>query len=402
MPSAETTKFTCLSLPRRTDRRFVFERAFPAFLQSPVEFFPAVDGEIVPAWKVQRLREKHGLQHLSGANLAVRISKRLILREFLKTEAECLLLMEDDCLFLPEFEEDWQMATRELPDHWDVCFFGVGKAAAAGRSGPAGRLRRLCSIGGESHCVLFSREGARNCLRLLSALSAADGTCEIHYALSHRLLAGYWTGRSSVVQRAGISNQNADREDFPCCALMMAGQDDAYLLAAAVEAGDTVLEWGSGGSTYLLAKAVGPAGRVFSIEQQESHSEGTQRLLAREPELTGRVKLHVVPPIPNRPQDSPWRYLPAQLDAYVQAPLKFLRPGEVDVAFVDGRERMRCVDVALRLLRPGGYLLIHDFWGRARYREEIGKILRRAELAATSPSGYKEGKTTDMVVFRTH
>jgi predicted O-methyltransferase YrrM len=180
---------------------------------------------------------------------------------------------------------------------------------------------------------------------------------------------------------------------------MMAGPDDAWVLSAAVRPGDVVLEWGSGSSTCLLAKRVAATGKVISLEHRADQRAFTERVLEEEG-VSHRVELHYVPAFPNRHTDSPWRLLPGQLQAYVQAPRQLAAATSVDVAFVDGRERMACAQVALDLLKPGGLLLMHDFWSRPRYRERIAELFSRADLICSTPTGEMNGVVTDLAVFR--
>ena len=385
----------CLSLPSRTDRQFVFERVYPYYLGGELEFFPAVDGSIIPQWKIDRLKARHGLEELRGSNWAVRMSKLMILREFIRSDDDYLLFMEDDCLFRPEFEQDWQTALRDMPEEWDVIMFGVGENLEETNPGTLQRLKESA----DNQCLLFSKAGARKARKFLRQVTSNYSDRELQRAMARGELDAWWLGRTSVAQRASSSDNSDDRSSLRCCPAMMAGDDDQWLLAAAVNAGDTVLEWGSGGSTLLLANSAGESGYVYSFEHNSHYAERT-RIMLQMAHLEGRVVLTLIPPRPERSQDGPWRYYPGQMKEYVATPARMIPAGSVDVAFVDGRERMTCAQEALNLLKPGGFLLIHDFWGRQRYRTRIQEILTRADLIASTPTKDVDGIATDMVLFQ--
>ncbi len=386
-----------LSLPRRADRHFVFERTFPGLRGLPVEVFPAVDAEYVPEWKVARMREKWNLPRLNAKNYAVRLSKRLALRAFLQSDAEAMLFMEDDCLMLEGWAEDCERLLAEMPPSWDMAFLG-GQVPSAEPGGLAHQpAMRLSAPTADNHCVLFSKKGARLALRLLRTPRDAFSDQDLSLGIAEGTLEAYWTGRYTAVQRALSSDNYGTRSGYLPAGNMMAGPDDVWVLAASVKPGDTVLEWGSGGSTQVLAERVGTTGKVHSCEHQPAIYQQTLCQLEHAG-LQGRVQMHHVPARPQRPQDNQWRMMPSQMTAYVQAPRLSLDAAKVDVAYLDGPSRTQCADVALDLLRPGGLLLIHDFCGRARYREHTEKILLRARHVCSTP--LKQGTPiTDLVVF---
>ena len=56
----------------------------------------------------------------------------------------------------------------------------------------------------------------------------------------------------------------------------------------------------------------------------------------------------------------------AQLKDYVEAINKF---GKFDKILIDGRARVDCAKQALKHLKDGGIVFVHDFWKRKRYKK---------------------------------
>lgn len=108
----------CANLVRRKDRRFVMENHLPDVLGVGVSFFDAVDGAAVPQWKPKR---RHPEATTSG--YAVRLTKRLALRSFLRSGKEYLLYLEDDVGVAEDFDRTVQEA-MELK--YDMVFLEEG------------------------------------------------------------------------------------------------------------------------------------------------------------------------------------------------------------------------------------------------------------------------------------
>jgi len=111
-----------------------------------------------------------------------------------------------------------------------------------------------------------------------------------------------------------------------------------------------VLEWGSGGSTIYWPKLF-PDIEWFSIEHNPDYAQA----------LKGKTPANVTL---------------LQLDYPAYHELKAEDVGTFDLIIVDGRKRVRCLDVARDLLNPGGAAILHDA-GRERYapaRDYYGSI----------------------------
>jgi hypothetical protein len=205
----------------------------------------------------------------------------MVFRDFLHSDDEALLFMEDDCLFFPEFAEDVERLQKEMPPEWDLAFLGGRDASEL----PAGaKIPRVYPFPGTvwNHCLPVSRKGARKLVHLLKRpLHHANSDEEICQAIRRGELSAWWAGRFTTAQRSGSSDNALTRNgrmglpDYG----MMAEKDDQWLLRAATAPGSVVLEWGSGGSTCHLADQIGPKGRVFSYEHNPDYYEATKQKL---------------------------------------------------------------------------------------------------------------------------
>ena len=111
-----------------------------------------------------------------------------------------------------------------------------------------------------------------------------------------------------------------------------------------------VLEWGAGGSTIYWPKLY-PDIDWWSIEHNPDYAHA----------LKGKTPPNVT-------------LLELDYPAYHE--LKAEEMGTFDLIIVDGRHRVRCLDMARDLLNPGGVAILHDA-GRERYapvRDYYGSI----------------------------
>lgn len=134
-----------------------------------------------------------------------------------------------------------------------------------------------------------------------------------------------------------------------------------------------VLEYGGGGSTLWFAERVG---EVHTIEHHAEWAAELRRLTRDHPNVT----IHEVP------ADS-------DFDRYVGAADQF-DDDFFDLVAVDGRERVRCFERSLRIVKPGGLLLLDDI-NRSRYdiATEIADGWRRSEFRGLTPTKKVAGHT---------
>ncbi|MEJ6643999.1 MAG: class I SAM-dependent methyltransferase [Akkermansiaceae bacterium] len=379
-------KILCANLRRRPDRRFVTENTLPEVNGLPVEFFDAVDGAAIPGWKLNRFPEG-----TTGSSYAVRLTKRLALREFLRSGHSHLLYLEDDVAVSEEFDETVLEAISR--DH-ELTFLGGGHHEPPMGEGRWKRCRKTYN----NHALLFNREGARKVLRLLANWHEAWSDREIQRAMAMGVLEAWCVEPWVAFQRATASDNwgNTDCVAIAELAFPMMLPDDLAVLDAALNFCKVILEYGSGGSTLHMGSRLRDWGNLTSIEHNRDWFEKVSGLLA-EHDLP--VTLLLREPVPLREGDGPWRYLPGQMRNYIEAPLELFDQDEVDLVLVDGRERIACALASAKILKPGGLLMIHDFWGRSRYRAELPLLLEKFEYLFESPQR-KGDDPMGMAVFR--
>jgi hypothetical protein len=152
------------------------------------------------------------------------------------------------------------------------------------------------------------------------------------------------------------------------------------LLREAASRAASAVEFGAGGSTLLLLEAV--EGPLVSVESDPAWLARLRaQPLCRAALDSGRwTPLHAdLGPV------GAWGY-PADPRRHAEGHLYWNAPWELcaepGLVLVDGRFRVACALAALARVAPGGFVAVHDFWGRNAYRV----LLDHAELAATAAS----------------
>ncbi len=110
------TKTVCINLDRRANRwrRIKEELARHGF--ESVQRFPAIDGETIE-------KPEHWT-HTAGAYGCL-LSHVQVVREARDSGAANVLIFEDDAVLDPEFHEKFSRFIKEVPDHWDMLYFGA-------------------------------------------------------------------------------------------------------------------------------------------------------------------------------------------------------------------------------------------------------------------------------------
>jgi glycosyl transferase, family 25 len=105
----------CINLDRRPERWKRMESRFAAFNLGPVERFPAVDGSKTPI--PSEWPESPGAYGCLQSHLFVVQKARAEGRE-------SVLIIEDDVLLDERFHEKFSERVQNLPENWDMLFFG--------------------------------------------------------------------------------------------------------------------------------------------------------------------------------------------------------------------------------------------------------------------------------------
>jgi glycosyl transferase, family 25 len=105
----------CINLDRRPERWKRMESRFAAFNLRPVERFPAVDGSKMPI--PSNWPESPGAYGCLQSHLSV-------VRKARAEGRESVLIIEDDVLLAEGFHEKFTARVQNLPENWDMLFFG--------------------------------------------------------------------------------------------------------------------------------------------------------------------------------------------------------------------------------------------------------------------------------------
>lgn len=110
------TKVVCINLDRRPDRRQRVQAELARHGFESVERFAAIDGdavEIPTHWK-----------HTAGAYGCL-LSHVQVVSAARDSGAPNVLIFEDDAVLDPEFENKFERFIKEVPDDWDMLYFGA-------------------------------------------------------------------------------------------------------------------------------------------------------------------------------------------------------------------------------------------------------------------------------------
>ena len=143
----------------------------------------------------------------------------------------------------------------------------------------------------------------------------------------------------------------------------------------------SMVEWGSGGSTKAFLEMCPYLDRLVSVEHNQ---EWYARV--RDDIVDPRLEYHHVAPAVEEPQ-----FVPNDREAlevliawgqrceddrsvmrdYIDLPAGLGQ--QFDLAFVDGRARVFCLEAGWKLLAPGGILMLHDAQ-RTQYHETFARL----------------------------
>ena len=110
------TKIVCINLDRRPDRWQRIQNELVRHGIGPVQRFAAIDGE--------RLAKPAGWNHSAGAYGCL-LSHVEVIKEARASGAASVLIFEDDAVLAPDFESRFGGYVKEVPDDWDMLYFGA-------------------------------------------------------------------------------------------------------------------------------------------------------------------------------------------------------------------------------------------------------------------------------------
>jgi predicted O-methyltransferase YrrM len=382
--SSDSLMILVANLERRKDRRFVIEQYFPSIIGVPLEFIKAVDGETIPRWKVERrIAHLNEVEIPKSSSYAVRITKMLAIRKFLRSDKDYLLFLEDDVWF-PSIAEFEIKLVEAMNLNKELVFLGGGHKQKPIGDGPW----RKCVATYNNQCILFNRRGAKKVIRALSEWKESWSDSEIQRMQRENYIDAWCAHPFLAPQRTNMSDNWGHKgtadvwlgEMKP-----MLPPEDLAILHAALIGAESIVEFGSGGSTVSIVHHLDKrgSGHLTTIEHDP---EWIKSVLSAIPEkMHSRLKLILREPTPRHPKDGPWRFMPGQMRHYVKTPWEVHAPGSVDMMHIDGRERIACAMTNAPLIKPGGLMLIHDFFPRHRYRAYLSELLTEYEFLFESP-----------------
>jgi len=120
----------------------------------------------------------------------------------------------------------------------------------------------------------------------------------------------------------------------------------------------SILEWGPGDSTIMMAKWC-PEADIITVEHQEEwYLFWKKEFITKK--INDKICMFLTEGPEDNREDSRWvLYADPLPEGY-----------EFDLIFVDGRERVRCLKYAKKVLAPGGVVILHDAQ-RGEYQEGI-------------------------------
>jgi len=112
-------KIYCINLERRGDRREAMSNTFRE-LHIEVEIVKAIEGN---EWHWKFDKYPHPLRGFDGVAGGTSTQIRII-REAIKKKYKSILILEDDCVFVDQFNEVFDHKIKHVPYYWDMIYLG--------------------------------------------------------------------------------------------------------------------------------------------------------------------------------------------------------------------------------------------------------------------------------------
>lgn len=333
----------------------------------------SVDPSLISASQLKFLKEK-----AEKTQYADHLTKRIALRRFLRSNSDYLLLLEDDVVFTATAEKFLEKCMEV-----DIEVMFVGGATLSNVGIRASDEWAPCSNILKTPAIFFNRIGAT---KVLSFLIQTKGHALIDSfnKLVEKRDAEIWgalewcaVGRRDHSETMRSLQLESD-SGVPCML-----DDDVAVLDAALNEAKLVVEYGSGASTLYIAERLKDYGHLISIEHDPLWFQRVRSLLAHN--SFDHVTYCLKEPLTGSTDVTYQKFSKISLRFYIHAPEREVRPESVDLVFVDGRQRVECAIASARWLKKGGYLMIHDFWPRLRYRVRLTELLTHYHYILESP-----------------
>ena len=183
----------------------------------------------------------------------------------------------------------------------------------------------------------------------------------------------YRTYRGNLWQRFGLMRSEPELSGDADLPVWMHPIEFAQVIAVLATLAPTrIVEWGSGGSTRAWPSLVPRLSLLVSVEHHGPWYERVQATLHDSRVRYGLCLPRAQDSEPTFPPTTPEEKTtyrawcdrceedPSIMADYIGYPASVADGVPFDIAFVDGRARVPCAAEALRILRPGGVVLVHD------------------------------------------
>lgn len=182
-----------INLKERTDRKLHIENQLNKIDCKDYKLFEGVDGNSL----TNPTKLKNGMFGLVKTYLNIH-------EEWSKKDAENIFLIEDDCLFLDNFNEKLEQYINNVPSDWDMLYFGANHNYHGGMQ--TLKINEKCIKLNNSytaHCVLLKKKVFDELIENIKNFSIEN---DVMMALLQRKYNAYSTSEPLTLQIENYSN----------------------------------------------------------------------------------------------------------------------------------------------------------------------------------------------------
>jgi GR25 family glycosyltransferase involved in LPS biosynthesis len=182
-----------INLKERTDRKLHIENQLNKIDCKNYKLFEGVNGNLL----TNPTKLKNGMFGLVKTYLN-------IYEEWSKKDAENIFLIEDDCLFLDDFNKKLEEYINNVPSDWDMLYFGANHNYHGGMQ--TLRINEKCIKLNNSytaHCVLLKKKVFEELIENIRNFSIEN---DVMMALLQRKYNAYSTSEPLALQIENYSN----------------------------------------------------------------------------------------------------------------------------------------------------------------------------------------------------